>query len=195
MLADPLGPLAIRWRYLPRLVPWLLRFVRAGSTVARVERTAAALRPLLQDTVAGTWRWPRRRGWADLIERRGILYVFPDRAAFEAEALAWRLRRDNGVEWLELDADELRQAEPGLDRRYGFGVLVQAGGNVADPGAYVAALVAHAVAQGATLVQGAATGFRLEGRQLRAVAGPARARSPATRPWSAPARTRPSPRA
>ncbi len=169
MLADPLGPLAIRWRYLPRLVPWLLRFVRAGSTVARVERTAAALRPLLHDTVARHQALAEGAGVGDLIERRGILYVFPDRAAFEAEALAWRLRRDNGLEWLELDADELRQAEPGLNRRYGFGVLVQAGGNVADPGAYVAALVAYAVVQGATLVPGAATGFRMDGQALRAV--------------------------
>ena len=32
-LADPLGPLTIRWRHLPRLLPWLLRFVRAGATV------------------------------------------------------------------------------------------------------------------------------------------------------------------
>src|SRR5208283_2853368 len=48
-LADPLGPLAIRWRYLPRLLPWLLHFMRAGSTVAKVEATARALAPLIAD--------------------------------------------------------------------------------------------------------------------------------------------------
>ncbi|HEX7864789.1 MAG TPA: FAD-dependent oxidoreductase, partial [Variovorax sp.] len=26
-LADPLGPLALRWRYLPRALPWLLRYL------------------------------------------------------------------------------------------------------------------------------------------------------------------------
>ncbi|MGQ0664379.1 MAG: FAD-dependent oxidoreductase [Pseudomonadota bacterium] len=31
MLADPLSPLAIRWRYLPRLMPWLWQFVRASA--------------------------------------------------------------------------------------------------------------------------------------------------------------------
>src|SRR5665213_4528192 len=46
-LADPLGPLAIRWRYLPRLLPWLRRFVTAGSTPAKVARIARALQPLL----------------------------------------------------------------------------------------------------------------------------------------------------
>src|SRR5690349_1055599 len=30
-LSDPMGPLVIRWSYLPRLAPWLIRFIRAGT--------------------------------------------------------------------------------------------------------------------------------------------------------------------
>ncbi|MGH6928367.1 MAG: FAD-dependent oxidoreductase, partial [Dongiaceae bacterium] len=45
MLMDPLGPLAIRWRYLPKLAPWLWEFVKASSP-ARVEAISSALRPL-----------------------------------------------------------------------------------------------------------------------------------------------------
>ena len=168
-LADPLGPLAIRWSYLPRLAPWLARFVRAGSTVARVEATARALRPLVSDAPERHRALAAEAGVPELIERRGLLYIFPTRADFEREALAWRLRRDNGVQWLELDADELRQQEPELDRRYTFGVLVQAGGNCTDPGAYVAALVQHAVGQGAALVRAGATGFRVQAGRLQAV--------------------------
>lgn len=168
-LADPLGPLAIRWPHLPRLAPWLARFVRAGSTVARVEAIARALRPLVADAPERHRALAEEAGVADLIERRGLLYVFPARADFEREALAWRLRRDNSVEWLELDADKLRQQEPELDRRYTFGVLVQAGGNCTDPGAYVAALVRHALGQGATLLRAGATGFRITAGRLDAV--------------------------
>ena len=36
-----LGPLSIRWRYLPRLWPWLTRFIRAGATPERVGAVAA----------------------------------------------------------------------------------------------------------------------------------------------------------
>jgi len=168
-LADPLGPLAIRWPYLPRLAPWLARFVRAGSTVARVEAIARALRPLVADAPERHRALAEEAGVVDLIERQGLLYVFPARADFEREALAWRLRRDNGVKWLELDADKLRQQEPELDRRYTFGVLVQAGGNCTDPGAYVAALVRHALGQGATLLRAGATGFRITAGRLDAV--------------------------
>src|SRR3954470_19343267 len=45
-LADPLGPLAIRWSYLPKIAPWLLRFV-AASSPRRVEEIATALASIL----------------------------------------------------------------------------------------------------------------------------------------------------
>jgi D-amino-acid dehydrogenase len=168
-LADPLGPLAIRWRYLPQLLPWLTRFLRAGDTEAKVAATARALRPLLLDAPERHRRLADEAGVGELITRQGVLYVFPTRADFEAEALAWRIRRETGVQWLELSADELRQREPGLDRRYTFGLLVEENGQCHDPGAYVAALVRHAQSLGAQLVQGRALGFRIEDRRLRAV--------------------------
>ena len=168
-LADPLGPLAIRWSYLPRLLPWLLRFVQAGSTPARVRRIAHALRPLVEDCPARHRALADEAGIGDLIERRGLLYVFPSRADFEAEALSWQIRRETGVRWIELDENDLRQREPNLDRRYTFGLVVEDGGHCTDPGAYVAALVAHAQAQGAVLMRTRAQRLDIENGHLRAV--------------------------
>jgi D-amino-acid dehydrogenase len=48
-LTNPLGPLAIRAGYLPRMLPWLWQFLKAGSNEAKVEATARALRPLVAD--------------------------------------------------------------------------------------------------------------------------------------------------
>jgi D-amino-acid dehydrogenase len=168
-LRDPLGPLTIRWSYLPKVLPWLRRFVQAGSTAAKVGAIGRALQPLLADAPALHRKLAEEAGVGELISRQGVLFAFPDRAAFEAEALSWTVRRDNGVKWLELDEDELRQREPSLDRHYTFAVLIEENGQCRDPGAYVAALAAHAVAQGATTVRTGATGFRIEGGQLRAV--------------------------
>jgi D-amino-acid dehydrogenase len=168
-LMDPLGPLTIRWSYLPRLLPWLRRFVRAGSSATKVATIGQALQPLLADAPALHRKLADEAGVGDLITRQGVLFAFPDRAAFEAEALSWRVRRDNGVKWLELDEDELRQREPTLDRHYKFAVLVEENGQCRDPGAYVAALARHAEALGATIMQTGATGFRIESGQLRAV--------------------------
>jgi len=168
-LADPLGPLAIRWSYLPRALPWLLRYLASGATEARVARTAQALRALLVGAPALHQALAEAAGAGELIRRQGLMYVYPDRAAFAAEAMAWRIRAGVGIRWLELDADEMRQREPSLDHRYGFGVLVEEGGHCLDPGAYVATLVALAEAQGATRIAAAATGFRIAGGRLLAV--------------------------
>ena len=86
-LLDPQSPLTIRWRMLPRLMPWLLRFLLAGTTVAKVERTARVLTGLLRDAPARHAALAAGVGQPDLVQRRGLLYAYPDRAAFEAEAL------------------------------------------------------------------------------------------------------------
>ncbi len=168
-LADPLGPLAIRWGYFPKVLPWLLRYLASGWTEARVLRTAQALRSLLQGSPALHAALAEAAGVGPLIERRGLMYIYPSRAEYEAEAMAWRIRRQVGIDWIELSADELRQREPELDRRYGFAALVEEGGHCRDPGAYVAALVALAEAEGAQRIAARATGFRIEGGRLRAV--------------------------
>lgn len=172
-LSDRAGPLVIRWRALPGLLPWLLRFWWAGHSVARVEATARALSALLRDAPQRHLQCAQAAGVAELVEQRGLLYLYPDRAAFAAEALAWRLRRDNGVSWTELEGPALRERVPDVDARYGLGILVAAGAHCLDPGAYVAALVQQAQAGGARLVRARAEGFVFDrdrpGERLAAV--------------------------
>ena len=168
-LLDRDGPLTIRWTMLPRLMPWLARFILAGATIGKVEATARALSSLLHDAPERHAALAAEIGQPGLIRRTGLLYAYPNREAFLAEALAWRLRRDNGVGWVELGARELREREPALATRYGFGALVEAGAHCTDPGAYVAALAAHAVGHGAELRRAAATGFEIENGRLRNV--------------------------
>ena len=131
--------------------------------------TARALRALLEDAPRLHQALAEKAGVTQLIERRGVLHIYPSRANFEAEANAWRIRRMMGVQWEELNADALHQREPDLHARYQFGIAVDEAGSCRDPGAYVAALVAHAQARGAQLVRDQANGFRIEGGRLKAV--------------------------
>jgi len=168
-LMDPLGPLAIRWPYLPRALPWLLQYLRSGWTEARVEETARALRDLLKDAPALHQRLAAEAGLSDLIEHQGVMHIYRSRADFERDGFAWTIRQRVGVRWVELSAAEMRQREPDLDARYGFGVLVEEAGRCRDPGAYVAGLADHAKALGAVVVPARATGLKLEGGRLKAV--------------------------
>jgi D-amino-acid dehydrogenase len=168
-LADPLGPVSIRWRHALRASPWLLRYCAAGASWERVARTARALRTLLADAPQLHRDVAQRAGAARFIACDGVLHVYRSRAEFERDSMAWRLRHEAGVRWREWDADAVRAREPALDARYHLGILVEEAGQCRDPGAYTRALFDHALHQGAAHVRTDATGLRIERRRLRAV--------------------------
>jgi D-amino-acid dehydrogenase len=159
----------VRWHYLPKALPWLIRYLWSGWTRAKVEATAVALRSLLKDAPQLHKRLADEAGVGELVERQGVMHIYPTRADFEADNLAWAIRKRVGVEWLELSSEELRQRQPELHPRYTFGVLVEEAGRCCDPGAYVAALALHARSLGAEVVSARATGLKLEGGRLKAV--------------------------
>jgi D-amino-acid dehydrogenase len=168
-LLDPLGPLSLRWSYLPAIAPWLLRFIRAGAP-EKVRAQARALRPLVGPTLETLKPLVSAAGAGDLVHRLGHLYVYRSAESLERDRLAWDLRRENGVEIDEFDADELRQLEPALSRDYMRGVLVRENGHTSNPLALVERLLEHFLRSGGELVRAGAQGFRLEGRRLTAIA-------------------------
>ena len=167
-LIDPLGPLSLWWSYLPAIAPWLVRFIRAG-TPEKVHAQARALRPLVGPTLEALQPLFRAAGAEDLVRRLGHLYVYRSAESLGKDHLAWKLRRENGVEIDEFDADELRQLEPALSRDYVRGVLVRENGHISNPLGLVQRLLEHFLCSGGELVQARAHGFRLDGRQLAAV--------------------------
>ncbi|GAK72553.1 hypothetical protein RRU01S_26_00800 [Agrobacterium rubi TR3 = NBRC 13261] len=168
-LLNPEGPLVIRWRHLPKLAPWLLRFLWAGASVRRVEATAHALSRLLGDSPQRHRVLSEELGLPDLIRQDGLLYAYPDRRAFEQEALAWHLRRMTGLRWRELDKAVLSEREPSLDPRYSFAILAEDGAHCLDPSAYVARIVQVACAGGAKLIRAKALAFAFESERLTGV--------------------------
>ncbi len=167
-LMDPIGPLSIRWRYLPRLTPWLLRNL-ASARRERIRSTARALRTLVVDARTLHHEIACRAGVGHLIDTSGVLHVYRSRQQFEGDAFGWGVRRELGIQWTELDGEALRQREPDLDPAFGFAVQVDEAGHCKNPGAYMRALQAYALARGAHYVKAAATGFRVEQGRLKAV--------------------------
>ncbi|HEX3536875.1 MAG TPA: FAD-binding oxidoreductase [Stellaceae bacterium] len=167
-LMDPLGPLSLRWSYLPSILPYLARFVRA-SMPDKVHAQARALRPLVGPTVPLIRELARDAGAEELIHQRGHLYVYRSQESLDKDNFAWALRRENGVEVDEFDADELRQLEPTLSRDYVRGLLVRENGHTSNPFGLVSRLVERFVGQGGEIVRARAVGFQFEGRRLIAI--------------------------
>lgn len=169
-LLDRTSPFAIRWRHLPRLAPWLARFVMAGSTWEKVEACAGARMLLNRGAVDAHAGYAQEAGAGHLLRRQGTFFLYRDRAGYEAEARGWEIRRRLGIPFSEIAEDELRALEPALGSGYRFAVRMDDAGNFTDPGAYCAALAALLARRGVERVRGRADGFFIETGRLKAVA-------------------------
>lgn len=167
-LLDPLGPLAIRWSYLPQLAPWLVRYALAG-TPARIEEQARALKSLTWPAFDALMPLVRDASADALIKRTGILIVYRSDKSWNDDARAWNIRKRHGVEWQDLDADELRQFDPALARDLTRAKYVPGNGHLVDPGALVAALADAVLKNGGEHIRAEAKGFSLDGTTLKAV--------------------------
>ncbi len=132
MLLDPLGPLTIRWRYLPRLLPWLLRFI-AASSKRRVESIADALHALSCKPLDALGPLITSAGAEALIVRQGRLDVYATDAGFERARRKYDLLQARGVRVEPVSSDEVGDLEPSLAGRVRCGVLLPETAHVTDP--------------------------------------------------------------
>ena len=113
LLVDPGAALSIDWRYLPKLAPWLYRFLRACSP-RRVEQTSIALTQLLVRSAAAYRELLGETDYLDLIRGGGFLYTYERLEAFEAARAGHDLRRRRGIRLHVLEPDQIRQMDPAL---------------------------------------------------------------------------------
>lgn len=158
-LADPLGPLTIRPSYLPRVLPWLLSFLRHSRRDEAI-RLAGALRGLMAPVFESYEPLLQRAGASGLVEREGCLYVYSTREAHERARWGFDLRRSLGANLREIDEEELATLEPELKGRFRYGVLAPENGWTTDPSSLTKTIFAKAVEDGATTRRTRAKGVR-----------------------------------
>lgn len=153
MLARADGPLYMRWSYLPRLMPWLLRYLshcRAGET----RRIATALAPLVADSLDEHRLLARGTAAERRICPGAYAFVYRDRSAFTADAFAWRLREENGISWRTVKGDAVAELEPALSPAYRYlAIFDNQHGTIDEPGEYVKDLARAFVEEGGSLEQ------------------------------------------
>jgi D-amino-acid dehydrogenase len=150
MLLDPEGPLVIRWQYLPRLLPYLLRFV-AAARPARVEAIASALASVLQHAIPAYRTLIDAAGAQGLIRDTGELYVYHGDAAYAAAQPHHALRRRHGVRIEPVPVEELHQLEPALATDFKHAVWFRDCIRTTNPHLLTRALAARFVQDGGEL--------------------------------------------
>lgn len=167
-LLDPLGPLTVRWRYAPVVLPWLVRMLQ-HSTREEVTRIATALRSLLEPIFDCYDPLLAHADAQSLVRRSGCLYVYSSREAAAQWQWGMNLRRSLGVKLVDVERDELEALEPDLKGRFRFGLLAPDNGSTADPSALVKALHARCIADGARRNGHSAVGFKRQGGRVTGV--------------------------
>jgi|TARA_B100000959_G_scaffold149971_2_gene157322 D-amino-acid dehydrogenase len=117
------GPVALRWGYLPTLLPWLGRFL-ASAQVSRIGSIADAILAL-NHNCPGLYRTLLRdTGQESLIQDSSYIHVFRDKLQADPAQLQWVLRRERGVPLEFVSGDEVREIEPALSSDYQAAVLI-----------------------------------------------------------------------
>jgi D-amino-acid dehydrogenase len=167
-LLDPLGPLAIRWRDLPRSLPWLLSFLRTSSPT-EVRRVSAAMRLLHRQAFDCLGPLLEEAGAPDLISRSGQLYVSAKNPAVLG-ALSLELLAEAGVKTIALDAAAIRDLEPTIAGA-AAGLLFPDHGHSANSFRVVQVLAAHLVQRGGAIVADEVRSFETADGKVSAVVG------------------------
>ncbi len=150
MMFDANSPLFLRWSYLPKLAPWLARYL-ANCTSARTAAIAAGIAPLVSDSLEEHRALATGTDAANWIVPSDYLYLYRDRAAFEADRFGWALRKTHGISWDELEGPAVGDYDPAFSDAAGFAARLPDHGYISDPGRYVTDLAAAFAAAGGTV--------------------------------------------
>ncbi|MGB3897755.1 MAG: FAD-binding oxidoreductase [Mesorhizobium sp.] len=147
-LADPLGPLSIPPAYLPKLLPWLYCFWRAGA--ADRYKTALAAQAGLMKLAEAEWAGlMERSGTGSMLRENGSLELYESEAEFRASLPGWAARDRFGIVYRHVEGEEMAALQPGLSPRFVKGTLVPGWKTVADPKLLGKAVWAYAEKKGA----------------------------------------------
>ncbi len=190
MLFSPNQPLFLKWGYLPKLAPWLMKYLghAKGSETSRI---ASALAPIVGDSLQDHLALAEGTGAEKWIVPSDYLFIYNDRHHFEGDAYGWSLRRQHGFTWDELEGQQFRDYDSAFAPDLNFAARLKDHGRITDPGQYVKDLAGHFQANGGQLIRADAEDIVHENGKVTAVrAGgqniPCNAAVIATGVWSGP---------
>ncbi len=131
-LADPLGPLTIDPSYLPRMFPWLYRFLRAG-TPGRALLAAQALNAMHRDSFDHYLDLLGSERFNDLFRLSGQVQLWNGGPDTEAGRTIRKIWEQNKVKVKELQQHELRQLVPDISPEAKGGLFFPRNGYTVSP--------------------------------------------------------------
>lgn len=168
LLFDRNEPLFLKWSYLPRLLPFLVRYL-SHANERDMKRIGSAIGDMIHDGYEQHLALARGTPAERFLKPTDYLYLYDTPEHFEAEASHWKLRRDLGLPYEVMSAAELEEEREGLSSKFGLGIRGTQHGQITDPGEYTKALARVFEEGGGKLVLASVLDFVRNGRQITAV--------------------------
>ena len=168
LLLDRNFPLFLRWTYLPRLYPWLRKYMGHAND-SDTRRIGKGLTTIVADSVEQHEALARGTVAEKWLELSDYTFAYTDRAAFEADAYVWELRKIAGFEPVIIEGDAVHEYEPALGPDFNFLAVMKGHGHIKDPGGYVKDLAREFEEMGGTILCAEVQDFELKDGVVRSV--------------------------
>ena len=110
MLFSSYGPLALKWNYVPKMLPWFFNFVKNCNTKSMLH-TAKYMHQILDLSLDAYDELFKEIDTTGLVERKGILYGWTDEN-LKSRKLEMNVRADLGVKQTPVSKAEISDLEP-----------------------------------------------------------------------------------
>ncbi|MDB3887917.1 FAD-binding oxidoreductase [Candidatus Pelagibacter sp.] len=131
MLLSSTGPLALKWNYVPKMIPWFLQFLR-NCTTKRMMHTAKNMHQILDLALSAYDELFDEIDLDDLVEKKGILYIWNDQS-LKSRELEIKVRNELGVDQQIVSPKEIHDLEPNIKPFYHGGVYYKYGRHARNP--------------------------------------------------------------
>ena len=131
MLLSSTGPLALKWNYVPKMIPWFLQFIR-NCTTKRMMHTAKNMHQILDLALPAYDELFDDIELGGLVEKKGILYIWNDQS-LKSRELEINVRNELGVDQQIVTPKEIHDLEPNIKPIYHGGVYYQHGRHARNP--------------------------------------------------------------
>jgi len=121
MLMSTTGPLALKWNYVPKMIPWFLKFVK-NCTKKNMMHTAKYMHQILDLALPAYDELFQNIDVSGLIENKGIIYFWTNKD-LKSRELEINIRKKLGVKQQLLTPHEIHDLEPNIRKIYHGGVL------------------------------------------------------------------------
>ena len=121
MLLNSTGPLALKWNYVPKMIPWFFKFIKNCST-KKMMHTAKYMHQILDLALPAYDEIFQDIDMNGLVESKGILY-FWTKKDLKSRELEFKIRNDLGVKQQLLTPHEIHDLEPNIKKVYHGGAL------------------------------------------------------------------------